>query len=288
MRIMITGASGFIGRHLLKRFQSIGIDVSVYRGNILDCSSDQFDGIDTVVHLASIHTQSSVQWREIDDVVGSRKLFSCCCYSGVKKIIFPSSGGAVYGVVDDDPIVESDPTNPISPYGISKLAIEKYLHYFHYHNGLNYTILRISNPYGLNQSIHKGNGVICNWLTRIAEGKPIEIMGDGNAIRDYIYISDVVGAIIRSMHDSSNQKILNIGSGTGYCLNEIVDIIREIVGVDFEIIRRPGRKVDVPVNVLHCGLAREVLEWSPKIKIRDGIRLLWEQINESRQNKPNC
>jgi UDP-glucose 4-epimerase len=275
MKIIITGGNGFIGYHLFNKW-SRHHDVKLFIGNFCNPDITQFRGIDVVVHLASIGTQTT---NSVKDIEGSCVLFDCCYRAGVKKIIFPSSGGSVYGVVmGNDPIMESDSTNPISSYGVAKLAIEKYLYHYYCQYGMCYTILRISNPYGMHQSIHKGNGVILKWLTQIYQNEPIEIFGNGRAVRDYIHIDDVIDMFSKALEGISNGLTLNVGSGVGYCLDDIFGIIKSIVNHSISVKILPKRPVDLPYNVLDCGLAESVLGWKPKINIINGISTLWREI----------
>jgi UDP-glucose 4-epimerase len=205
-----------------------------------------------------------------------------CCRAGVKKVIFTSSGGPVYGLPRFIPITEDHPTEPICSYGISKLMIEKYLHMFNYLHGLNYQVLRISNPYGPYHS-SESQGAADVFLSRVQRGEPIEIWGDGSVCRDYVYIDDVIDALYLSLLDN-NEKVLNIGSGSGTTLNSLVSIIRDATGEKFDVIYKEGRNVDIPINVLSIERAAECYGWKPKVDLHRGIEMTWKWlVNERRE-----
>jgi UDP-glucose 4-epimerase len=196
----------------------------------------------------------------------------------MRKVVFASSGGTVYGVPETVPISEDHPTNPISSYGIVKLAVEKYLGLFHHLYGLDYTVLRISNPYGPYQDPKGQQGAISVFLHRIYEGRPISTWGDGAVVRDYLYVSDLMDALVRVTEVESRERVLNIGSGRGTSLNELVQLMAEVVGEQPAVEYLPARALDVPVSVLDIGRARAELGWSPKTELVEGIARTWEWI----------
>ncbi len=200
-------------------------------------------------------------------------LLELCQAEGVGKILFPSSGGTVYGMTSVEPIVESAPTNPISAYGISKLMIEKYLTLYHHLHALNFQILRISNPYGPGQSPDRRQGLVATVIHRALTGQPVEIWGTGESVRDYIHVTDVANAFIYATHYRGQHRIMNVGSGQGLSINRVIDDIENTLG-NTEVFRQyqPGRAVDVPVNVLDISLMQRETGWRPEIAWVDGIR----------------
>lgn len=168
------------------------------------------------------------------------------------------------------PIPESHPTNPLCSYGITKLSIEKYLDLFNHLYGLNYTVLRIANPYGERQRLQASQGAVAVFLGKILRGEPIDIWGDGSIVRDYIYISDVIDALMASLKETE-EHIFNIGSGHGHSLNEILDVIERVTGRSSIRQYLPARSFDVPESVLSIEKARKILGWEPKIDFDTGV-----------------
>jgi len=254
--VLVLGANGFIGSHLVDRLVEEGYavrafgrfkdsiafnrspDVELFNGDFLNQNDleESLKGVSRVVHLIST-TNPSVSDKEplVDlstNVEGSVALFQKCVANGdIKQIVFTSSGGTVYG---DDypgrPFVETDPTNPVSPYGIGKLAIENYLHYFHKTHGQNYTVLRIANPYGGRQKNTRQQGIIPVIMNNIAHGLPMTVYGDGTMVRDYIYIDDVVDIIVKSLGTDLQFKVYNVGSGLGVSINQLIEAAEKVIG----------------------------------------------------------
>jgi len=300
MKVTVLGGSGFIGSHLADRLVDGGHEVTLFHaaggsrkniahlchairvleGDFANASdiAQAVAGAEIVAHLVCSTVPGKSLFNPIYDletnVAGSLSLFEACVGANVKKLVFLSSGGTVYGIPESIPIKESHPLNPISPYGISKLAIEKYLYMFHYQYGLDYSILRISNPYGERQDPNKGQGVIATWVQQVLDNQPIEIWGDGSVVRDYIDIHDVIEAIYLSLFKNSEHKVFNVGAGKGQSLMDLHRIMEVQVGREIPVNYRPGQRVDVPVNVLDTKLIRNTLQWEPKIGIEDGIKRL--------------
>jgi len=292
---LVLGGAGFLGTHLCRMLCANHYEVLVYDRNITQISwgkkenpkidfingnfsseTDFFsllNGIDIVFHLIST-TNPSNQDLLFDfesNVLPTIRLLNACVGKKVRKVIYFSSGGTVYGIPQYIPIDECHFTEPISSYGIHKLAVDKCLGYYGRTYGLNYNIIRISNPYGENQNPASKQGVIAVFLARILAKQSIEVWGDGNVIRDYIYIQDVMDACIKLIEYRGKYKIFNIGSGKGYSLNELLHILQRKVGRIFEVEYLKGRLQDVPVNILDIDLARKELGWSPKVDIETGI-----------------
>jgi len=208
----------------------------------------------------------------LDDVYGTLKLLDLCVASGVTKVVFASSGGTVYGVPPRVPTPESAPTNPISAYGINKLVVEKYLALYRRLHGLDYRVLRIANPYGPGQSPLRPQGVVASMVRAALTGAAVEIWGTGEVTRDFLYVDDVVDALLRSAEYDGPERIFNVGSGVGRTVNDLLAAVQDAFGgAPFAVVRKPARIADVPVSVLDATLARRALGWEPKTGLREGI-----------------
>lgn len=295
--IGIYGANGFIGRHLLTRLAAgkrplravsrhIDLDmrkryptgVNFVEADLRDtlAMASSLQGVSTVVQLISTSSpglQNRYNVSDIrDNVIPHVEFIESAISAGVKKYIFFSSGGTVYGPKADIPIQEDAPTNPISSHGLTKLTIEKYLQMYGHVGGLNYVILRVANPFGPGQVFRKGQGLIPAVLARHARGEAIQIIGNGATQRDYIYIGDVIDAVEAAIYsDEARQSIINIGSGTARSVVEVIDTMEAVLGVCFEREYLEGRKTDVDINVLDIGRARQLLSWVPKTDFRTGL-----------------
>ena len=212
------------------------------------------------------------------NLVDILQLLEACVEAGVRKVVIASSGGTVYGPPRTAPIPKDHPTNPITSYGIAKLAVEKYLGLFDHLHRLDYAALRISNPYGPYQNPGGQQGAVPVFLYRLRTGQPVTIWGDESVVRDYLYISDLVEALKLAVEAGTRQKVLNVGSSRGTTLNELVAIIAEVTGERTEVEYVPGRALDVPANVLDVARAREELGWSPTTDLAEGIERTWHWI----------
>jgi UDP-glucose 4-epimerase len=218
------------------------------------------------------------------NLIDTIQLLESCVEFGVRKVVFASSV-AVYGLPKALPITEEHPTNPISSYGIAKLAIEKYLELFRHLYGLDYIALRISNPYGPYQNPMGHQGVVGMFLHRICKGEPLTVWGDGSALRDYLYISDLVDALELAAEIEPRERVLNVGSGRGTSLNELLRLIARTVGVQPAVEYLPARAVDIPASVLDISRARAELYWSPKTEFAEGVAIAWAWIRALTESK---
>jgi len=237
--------------------------------------SNAIEGVDVVLHLVSTTLPKNSNDDPIYDVqtnvVGTLQMLNAMAARNVRKIVFISSGGTVYGIPKYLPIDESHPTDPLVSYGITKLVIEKYLHLYERMYGLKAIMLRVANPYGERQRIETAQGAIGVFLHHALSGKPIEIWGDGSVTRDFIHISDVAEAFVQAVAYSGSKSVFNISSGSGTSLNELISILEEILNKPIEPHYLPSRPFDVPVSVLSNDLAGVELHWSPSISMREGI-----------------
>ena len=188
-----------------------------------------------------------------DNVVLTARLLDSCVRNEVKRVIFFSSGGTVYGNGSTFPIKEESPINPISAYGMQKLSIEKLLNIYNYLYGLDYKVIRLSNPYGPYQRPDGHLGVVSTFIYKTLKGETIDIYGDGSVVRDYIYIDDAIRGVLNVAKDNSDHKIFNLGSGNGRSVKEVLSVIVRTIGITPRIRYLPGRLMDCPVNYLDAG-----------------------------------
>jgi len=253
---------------------------------------EAIEGMETVFHFASTTLPKTSNDDPIYDVrsniVDTIQLLEACVEAGVRKVVFPSSAGTVYGPPESVPISEDHPTNPISSYGIVKLAIEKYLRLFHHLHGLDYTVLRISNPYGPYQNPASQQGVMGVFLHRIRTGQPITIWGDGSVVRDYLYVSDLVDALEAAATRETPDKLFNIGSGFGTSLNDLIELMAAVVDEQVTVEYLSSRPLDVPASVLDITRARAQLGWSPSTDLVEGISCTSDWISSLSTSPVGC
>lgn len=296
MRCLVLGGNGFLGSELCKVLLSQGYVVRIFdrpidhkHKNSISSEIEYIEGdftneyevddavkdCDVVFHLISTTLPKSSNDNPVYDVesnvVGTIKMLTSALKHSVKKVVFTSSGGTVYGVPEVIPITEKHPTNPICSYGISKLAIEKYLYLFHALFGLDYTVLRISNPYGKGQRLESVQGVVGVMIGRALQQRPVEIWGTGEVVRDYIHVSDVTKALILAMNYGGDHHIFNIGSGEGVSLNTLLGAIEKITNCKVNRVYKLKRNLDVQINVLDYTLAAQELGWTASISLTEGI-----------------
>jgi UDP-glucose 4-epimerase len=298
MKIAIFGGGGFIGSaicdrlladgHHLKVFErpriapykvfSIGEKVEWVTGDFSSAHDIEsfLDGVDVVLHLISSTlprgSDEDVIYDVQTNIVSSLNLLNAMVVKKVRKIIFISSGGTVYGNPIYVPLDENHPTNPTVSYGITKLTIEKYLLLFQGLYGIKSIILRVANPYGERQRSETAQGAVGVFLGRALRREPIEIWGDGGVIRDYIYVGDVADAFAKAVNYDGKMSVFNIGSGTGKSLNEVLAAAKEIIDCNIDVKYLPPRSFDVPVSILNNSLALKELGWSPKVDFYDGVK----------------
>ena len=294
-RCLVLGAGGFLGKNLCQALVEVGAVVTGFdRGqcpeslkNRIQWTSGDFTRLqdyaddvasaDFIFHLIATTVPGTSNADILYDIDSNLKttvhlLEHCRKYPG-KKIIFASSGGAVYGVPTSVPTSERDNTSPISSYGIMKLAIEKYLSLFQHLYAVDYRVLRIANPFGPHQSGLSHQGAIASFMYRAIVGKTIDIWGGGEVVRDYIYVSDVMSAFISVSDYRGTHRVFNIGSGAGRTLNDLVKDISAATGKQPDVRYHEGRKADVPRIVLDCSLAAKELLWRPKMTFQSGLEL---------------
>jgi UDP-glucose 4-epimerase len=303
MNILILGGSGFIGSNLVERLSNSkhNIKVLLHNGiskniktfnNIEYFFSDfsnirnipkMFDDVDLVINLITTTQPSNSNADKIYDIesnlINNIKLLDLMRTYSIPKIIYASSGGAIYGTSFTDKIKEDNSLHPISSYGIVKIAIESYLRLYNRLYGIDYLILRISNPYGnLNAKIGI-HGIISTIFSKILSNESIEIWGDGTIVRDYIYIDDLIDAIELGI-EKNIFGTYNIGSGIGYSIIEAIRVIENIVGKSLDIKFCPSRNMDIERVVLDITRFQSVSGWNPKTSLDDGCRKHYKQLKE--------
>ena len=207
----------------------------------------------------SSNVASRVAW--LKDLAGTK----------VRRIVFVSSGGTVYGVPRENLISEEHPTNPISSYGITKLTLEKYYAMYAELAEIDCVILRPANVYGVGSRLNNGQGVIGVLADRALRGLPLEIWGNGESRRDYLYIDDMVSAVRSVIDYHGKERIFNVSSGHGHSVNDIVELLRGVLGRLPEVIFKPDRGFDVPVNVLDTARLRNATGWRADISLATGV-----------------
>jgi UDP-glucose 4-epimerase len=299
--VVIFGGGGFIGSHLVEELVRVGHPVRVFDKVHTDWSNlaavaekvelregdfqnpvdvrQALEGAGAVVHLVSATLPSTSNDNPVYDieanVVSTLRFLDEAREAKVGRVVFISSGGTIYGRAQAVPISEDHPTDPLCSYGIGKLAIEKFLALYHHMHGLQFHVLRLSNPYGERQNPAGVQGAIAVFLGRVLAGQPIEIWGTGEVTRDYVYIGDAVRAVRLVLEKNPSDRILNVGSGIGTSLNDLVRNIAQVTGERTEVLRKPSRAVDVPVNVLAIDRIRKAVGWTPETGLVPGLAKTW-------------
>jgi len=297
MKCLVLGGGGFMGSHLSRALLEQGHAVRIFErpnlkpvaafpsheelewmeGDFLNEADviDAVAGCEIVFHFISTTLPKSSNDNPIYDaesnLVSTLRLLEAARRGGVRKVLFASSGGTVYGVPRAVPITESHPTEPICAYGVSKLAIENYLRLYHALHGLDYCVLRIGNPYGEGQRPAAAQGAVTVFLHKALHDEVIEIWGDGTVTRDYIYVGDVTSAFLKAMNYSGEPRLFNIGAGEGRSLNELIGAIESLVGRPVARNYLPARAFDVRTNVLDIARARTLLGWRPETSFSEGL-----------------
>jgi UDP-glucose 4-epimerase len=304
MKCLLLGGGGFLGSHLCEQLLAEGEAIRIFErplflgqsapsavgstewqegdfNNVEDLER-AVSGCNVIYHLVSTTIPKSSNENPVYDVetnlLGTLRLLDVARHHTVRKIVFVSSGGTVYGKPTEIPIKETHPTDPVCSYGIAKLAVEKYLYLYHQLYGLDYCVLRLGNPYGERQRVTGAQGAVAVFMHKAVLDEPIEIWGDGSVIRDYVYVKDAVRALSLARCNSSEHRIFNIGGGHGRSLHDLVSELEKITGRKLKRSYLPGRSFDVPVNVLDISRARDVLQWYPRVSFEEGLRRTWSWV----------
>jgi UDP-glucose 4-epimerase len=298
-RFLVIGGNGFIGSHVVDELAARGHEVAVFDrfsangtryaatsvrrivGDVLNRAdvAAAVPGAEIVVHLVSTTSPATAEDDpEMDlrtNVPASIDLFRIAAEAGVRRVVFASTGGAIYGDYDVPMMDETLAPRPISPYAIAKLSIEGYLRYFRRRAGLESVALRISNPYGPRQGVGRRQGVIPIFLHEILAGRPITVLGDGSMERDFIAVQDVARMLVDVAEGTPRHEVYNIGSGRGTTVTELVDTIRGVTGREVAVEHRPMPPTFVRRVVLDTSRFRGEFGDRPLVSLEDGIAASW-------------
>lgn len=292
--VLLLGGNGFIGSALAQKLATQGRQVHLLSPHASDTTMGVHymqGGLDdpavlakvlplcrTVIHLASATTPGSSAnspTMELANLAPTARLLESLQAYPETHLVFFSSGGALYGNPQHLPVREEDPAVPLSYHGAGKLALESLIHAFRA-RGHAVTILRPSNAYGPWQPLKSGFGLIRTMLEHALNETPLEIWGDGENVRDFVYIDDVTDACSFFLALPDDNDTYNVGSGIGYSINQVHRLVEKITGTQIKIRRRPARGIDVRSIVLSNRKVETTLSWRPKTTLEDGIRLTWK------------
>jgi len=298
MKILLLGAAGFIGTNLTIKLMENKADVItlvdksktffinpdivnspnvVIQESSLDLDMDYsiLEGQDVVYHLVSSVVPSTSNQHISQDiqmnVLLSSHLFDASVQYSVKKIVFISSGGTVYGKEAACPLPENTPTNPITSYGVQKITIEKLLYLYNYMYGLDYRIIRLSNPYGPYQRPNGVLGAVTTFTYKALKGDEVQVYGDGSVVRDFIYIDDAVRGILNIVNGENKHHTFNLGCGYGTSISEVLKAIESALGIKMNVVYKNGRAVDVPVNYLDISRYEKYYGKLNPLSLEEGI-----------------
>jgi UDP-glucose 4-epimerase len=303
-KCVILGGGGFIGANLAEKLLEFGYKVVIFdiknfsKNNIslfidkLEIVEGDFNNpvdveaavanADYVFHLISTTIPSNSVLNPSYDIetniIPTVNLLQYCSTSKIKKIIYISSGGTVYGIPEKLPISEGHNCNPLNSYGIVKRTIESYFKLYNKNWGVKCCVFRLSNPYGERQNPKNVQGVMAVFSYKSINNEALEIWGDGEVVRDYIYIGDVVTALMKSIQIDTPELIYNLGSGEGKSLNEIINALREKFNPKLKVKYLEKRNFDVPVNVLDITLLKRRFNWQPKVDFENGLSILYKYV----------
>lgn len=318
-KILILGAAGFIGTNLTLRLLKEEEELILFDRSedlfapevkraiaagqaqvVIDSFAEMTDKeewlqkisvlkeVKTVYHLVSTtcptNSNRNVATELQDNLISTTYLLDACVEAGVEKIVFLSSGGTVYGKEHTGICKEEEEAFPITVYGLQKLGIEKLLYLYHNMYGLDYRIVRLANPYGPYQRPDGVQGAVTTFTWRVLHDMPVEVYGDGSVIRDYIYIDDAIEGILKIVENKGRYRLYNLGSGNGHKISQVVEAVAEVTGKVPQIVYKPGRPVDVPINVLDIHRFKEDFGMFEPIGLKEGIRRLAAFYKQKEEN----
>jgi UDP-glucose 4-epimerase len=298
MRVLITGGAGFIGSHVADAYRAAGHEIGIVddlssgsRENLApearfwqaDIRAAEIPAIvadfrpDLISHhAAQMSVAVSARDPRLDadiNILGLLNVLEAAVRHGVRRIVFASTGGAMYGDRDDLPASEAVFPAPVSPYGVAKLAGERYLHAFRSMHGLEAVALRYANVYGPRQNPHGEAGVVAIFCRAILEGRPLVVNGDGEQTRDYVYVEDIVrgNLLATTLPVQGELPVLNLGTGVEATVNDLVRHLRAIAGRPFDVRHGPAKPGEQRRSALDAALARRTLGWQAGLDLRAGL-----------------
>jgi UDP-glucose 4-epimerase len=305
MKILVTGGAGFIGSHVAEAFVQLGHDVIVMDDLSSGRRENVPDGARLVVadvrspeaaaliareqpqvlchHAAQMDVRRSVADPQFDaavNILGLLNLMEAGRLHGLEQVLFASTGGAIYGEQEIFPCPESHPTNPVSPYGIAKLASEKYLYFYHVTYGIRWVALRYANVYGPRQNPHGEAGVVAIFTEKLLRGEQPVINGDGKQTRDYVFVGDLVRANVLALH-SDYCGPLNLGTGRETDVNTLFRLLCEVSGVHAPEVHGPAKPGEQRRSSIDNTLARKILGWQPEVDLEAGLRRTVEYFRQA-------
>jgi UDP-glucose 4-epimerase len=296
VKVLVTGGAGFIGSHVVDTLITHGYDVVIVddlstgrRSNLnpaalfyqLDIRSPELaavfekekpDYIDH--HAAQMDVRKSIVDPSFDadvNILGSINLIECARKFGVKRMVYISTGGAVYGEPVYLPCDEDHPINPICPYGASKHTVEHYLFMYHENYGLEYVVLRYPNVYGPRQDPHGEAGVVAIFSGQMLHGAPVVINGDGEQQRDFVFVGDCAKANLLALTTPNANAIYNLGYGSGTTINEIYEHLKTITNYPYQATYGSAKLGETRYIYLNAEKALKLLEWKPTVDLKEGL-----------------
>ncbi|MFC2091917.1 NAD-dependent epimerase/dehydratase family protein [Elusimicrobiota bacterium] len=294
MKILVTGGAGFIGSHctdrLIREGNSVVIVDNLYTGkkenvnreagfNEVDIRDKELNNIfddnrfDAVYHFAAqMDVRKSVEDPLFDadvNIMGGLKLLENCVRTGVKHFVFASSGGVMYGECRDNLPSEEESPYPLSPYGDSKLSFEYYLNFYRQIHGIRTVALRFGNVYGPRQDPHGEAGVVAIFSQKMLKDEEVSIFGDGEQLRDYVYVEDVVNACVLALQ--KGEGIYNIGTGTSESVNELFGYLKDITGYHRDAVYKPARTGELNVSRLNVSKVEKSFGWRAGVDFKEGL-----------------
>ncbi len=310
MKVLVTGGAGFIGSHVVDRCVSLGHDVVV----VDDLSSGQERWVNPKARFYKLdirdpRLQSLLEWERPEvishqaaranvresleqpilyadvNILGSLNLLEAARKTGVRKIVYASTGGAVYGEPRFFPVTEDHPVDPLDPYGASKHQVEHYLFLYKANYGLDYTTLRYPNVYGPRQNPFGEAGVVAIFASKLLSGETPVINGSGEQSRDFVFVRDVAAANVLAFHRAGG-AILNIGSGESVSVNEIYRLLAQLIGANVPPVRVGAKLGEVSRTCLDASRARRELDWAPAVPLVEGLAETVSHLEEVFQCHP--
>ncbi len=298
MKIMVTGGAGFIGSHVVDAYIAAGHEVLVIddlstgrsgnvnpkaRLHVLDIRDEQaLDALmaeerpEVISHQAAKanvrESMAKPQLYAQVNCLGSLALLEAARRHGVRKIIYASTGGAVYGEPRYLPADEEHPIDPLDPYGASKHFVEHYLFIYRKHFGIDYTVLRYPNVYGPRQDPLGEAGVVAIWTAQMLKGEPVVVNGSGEQERDFVYVGDIAHANVLALTRGGGE-ILNLGSAIGTSINQVFALLKASTGYAGERIHREAKQGEVFRIYITNARAKEILGWEPTVGLQEGLDL---------------